>query len=247
MLAADDETAHRPDRLVVPRLFRVRRVIARARETNLPGARADPHPAGSLAVDVGDECGCGAGVHLVAEHILALHPRRGLPLAVRHHPPLALAAVPVAAAVERVLGVVEASCGGRLDGDGGHAATLLAPQTSQRTDATPGRTPVRDATAERVGWGSCPRVSGANGMWRSLVAHLTGGQGVAGSNPVIPTESPGNLRVPGTSSLARYEHVTENLPPCASSTPERGIRAGLDFTAGVRVRTPFSRAPGRWG
>jgi hypothetical protein len=27
-------------------------------------------------------------------------------------------------------------------------------------------------------------------MWRSLVAHLTGGQGVAGSNPVIPTESP---------------------------------------------------------
>ena len=26
-----------------------------------------------------------------------------------------------------------------------------------------------------------------NGVWRSLVAHLTGGQGVAGSNPVIPT------------------------------------------------------------
>ncbi len=26
-----------------------------------------------------------------------------------------------------------------------------------------------------------------SGMWRSLVAHLTGGQGVAGSNPVIPT------------------------------------------------------------
>ena len=33
----------------------------------------------------------------------------------------------------------------------------------------------------RVGFGS------KNGMWRSLVAHLTGGQGVAGSNPVIPT------------------------------------------------------------
>ena len=28
---------------------------------------------------------------------------------------------------------------------------------------------------------------GCHGMWRSLVAHLTGGQGVAGSNPVIPT------------------------------------------------------------
>ena len=28
---------------------------------------------------------------------------------------------------------------------------------------------------------------GARGLWRSLVAHLTGGQGVAGSNPVSPT------------------------------------------------------------
>ena len=26
-----------------------------------------------------------------------------------------------------------------------------------------------------------------SGLWRSLVAHLTGGQGVAGSNPVSPT------------------------------------------------------------
>ena len=29
--------------------------------------------------------------------------------------------------------------------------------------------------------------AGATGTWRSLVAHLTGGQGVAGSNPVSPT------------------------------------------------------------
>ena len=29
---------------------------------------------------------------------------------------------------------------------------------------------------------------GAFGLWRSLVAHLTGGQGVAGSNPVSPTD-----------------------------------------------------------
>ena len=28
-----------------------------------------------------------------------------------------------------------------------------------------------------------------NGLWRSLVAHLTGGQGVAGSNPVNPTSN----------------------------------------------------------
>ena len=31
-------------------------------------------------------------------------------------------------------------------------------------------------------------------MWRSLVAHLTGGQGVAGSNPVIPTNIYNNLQ-----------------------------------------------------
>lgn len=38
-------------------------------------------------------------------------------------------------------------------------------------------------------WGNLiehPR-SGGSGLWRSLVAHLTGGQGVAGSNPVSPT------------------------------------------------------------
>ena len=27
------------------------------------------------------------------------------------------------------------------------------------------------------------------GMWRSLVAHLTGGQGAGGSNPLIPTNN----------------------------------------------------------
>src|SRR3712207_9473578 len=30
----------------------------------------------------------------------------------------------------------------------------------------------------------------SHGLWRSLVAHLSGGQGVAGSNPVTPTEEP---------------------------------------------------------
>src|SRR3954451_10603971 len=32
-----------------------------------------------------------------------------------------------------------------------------------------------------------PGRDGPAGTWRSLVAHLTGGQGVAGSNPVVPT------------------------------------------------------------
>ena len=45
----------------------------------------------------------------------------------------------------------------------------------------------------------CSRVSGARadaqaGLWRSLVAHLTGGQGVAGSNPVSPTHGAWSLR-----------------------------------------------------
>src|SRR3954451_7816977 len=34
--------------------------------------------------------------------------------------------------------------------------------------------------------GETPGQTGT-GTWRSLVAHLTGGQGVAGSNPVVPT------------------------------------------------------------
>lgn len=34
---------------------------------------------------------------------------------------------------------------------------------------------------------SLGKVSIRFGTWRSLVAHLTGGQGVAGSNPVVPT------------------------------------------------------------
>ena len=32
-----------------------------------------------------------------------------------------------------------------------------------------------------------PPIPAATGLWRSLVAHLTGGQVVAGSNPVSPT------------------------------------------------------------
>ena len=35
------------------------------------------------------------------------------------------------------------------------------------------------------------------GLWRSLVAHLTGGQGVVGSHPASPTVFPGNCRFPG--------------------------------------------------
>src|SRR5712691_8448088 len=36
---------------------------------------------------------------------------------------------------------------------------------------------------------ACPVAAGAvqHGTWPSLVGHLTGGQGVAGSNPAVPT------------------------------------------------------------
>ena len=51
------------------------------------------------------------------------------------------------------------------------------------------------ALADRVYIATVPRPQGARwlpslllvGAWRSLVAHLPGGQGVAGSNPVAPT------------------------------------------------------------
>jgi hypothetical protein len=57
----------------------------------------------------------------------------------------------------------------------------------------------------------CARVSFAppvrasefkNGLWRSLVAHLTGGQGVAGSNPVSPTHRVAGQRLTAQSGLA---------------------------------------------
>jgi len=40
------------------------------------------------------------------------------------------------------------------------------------------------------------------GTWRSLVAHLTGGHGVAGSNPVVPTVAPTGRRRMGGSGTA---------------------------------------------
>jgi hypothetical protein len=51
---------------------------------------------------------------------------------------------------------------------------------------------LRPIPAARRGCGSlhsAPQpVAAGIGLWRSLVAHLTGGQGVAGSNPVSPTQ-----------------------------------------------------------
>ena len=51
-----------------------------------------------------------------------------------------------------------------------------------------GRFRDRERPCGKASHRSAGLVPGALGLWRSLVAHLTGGQGVAGSNPVSPTE-----------------------------------------------------------
>ena len=48
--------------------------------------------------------------------------------------------------------------------------------------------PIPAAPRSRCGSVHAARLRGPFGLWRSLVAHLTGGQGVAGSNPVSPTD-----------------------------------------------------------
>ena len=59
------------------------------------------------------------------------------------------------------------------------------------------------------------------GLWRSLVAHLTGGQGVAGSNPVSPTEEPqvrASSPVLGGGALAVFEtHRDSNAAPATAT------------------------------
>ena len=80
----------------------------------------------------------------------------------------------------------------RADGRYGITARLDSPDGTSRRVYFYGRTQTEArATGQR---------RSARGLWRSLVAHLTGGQGVAGSNPVSPTsECPGQsmFEVPG--------------------------------------------------
>jgi hypothetical protein len=64
---------------------------------------------------------------------------------------------------KKILNVARTSCRARR-ADSGAPGTCGSLHTAQRTPVRPGI-----------------------GLWRSVVAHLTGGQGVAGSNPVSPT------------------------------------------------------------
>ena len=88
-------------------------------------------------------------------------------------------------------------------------------------------------------------------MWRSLVAHLTGGQGAAGSNPVIPTYNrrsgpvrrfaggtgPGlcrqRCRQPEHAELRQIRSCRTNCLPA-----ERGLQAGggVPLLPGADVR-----------
>src|SRR4051794_39905058 len=59
------------------------------------------------------------------------------------------------------------------------------------------------------------------GTWRSLVAHLTGGQGVAGSNPVVPTQL--NARWISVEQLRESDVVRVVVRPlenCLTASPQ---------------------------
>ena len=73
-------------------------------------------------------------------------------------------------------------------------AVLEPMQEIEEREAEPGGKVDPMAGEAPTGWCAGPRPGRARvgspvGLWRSLVAHLTGGQGVAGSNPVTPTGS----------------------------------------------------------
>jgi hypothetical protein len=76
-------------------------------------------------------------------------------------------------------------------------------------------------------------------MWRSLVAHLTGGQGVAGSNPVIPTNFRKEQRV-SRGRLARFVLGRESMP---SVRRRRGLRIAVLLSLPVSAAGLSSQAP----
>ena len=59
-----------------------------------------------------------------------------------------------------------------------------------------------------------------NGWWRSLVAHLTGGQGVAGSNPVHPTRT---FEVRAYALTFLHQACTKDSLFCTKLAPNFGL------------------------
>src|SRR5205085_1995231 len=70
----------------------------------------------------------------------------------------------------------------------------------------------------------------STGTWRSLVAHLTGGQGVAGSNPVVPTvrQRPADT---GEIPDRRAFSMPRDVGPRRVTVPHPGLRQGADLAA----------------
>jgi hypothetical protein len=81
--------------------------------------------------------------------------------------------------------------------------------------------------------------SSCHGLWRSLVAHLTGGQGVAGSNPVSPTNAEEAAHWAASSAFRRpYSGV-----PAAPVPAHRGPRGSRLTEYRDVTAVPVGRSP----
>jgi hypothetical protein len=94
------------------------------------------------------------------------------------------------------------------------------------------------------------RACGGIGTWRSLVAHLTGGQGVVGSNPAVPTQVRGlieNLALTLWTKSIFAGAVLAHLDRWSSSSHWAGMcRGGGPPGACSAVLTLASRSRDRW-
>jgi hypothetical protein len=88
--------------------------------------------------------------------------------------------------------------------------------------------------AKPVTWLLVSACRHSHGLWRSLVAHLTGGQGVASSNLVSPTARAPITHVSGASVLAGAARSSRTCGlPRAQTPPQRthGIGLGMPGSA----------------
>ena len=99
---------------------------------------------------------------------------------------------------------------------------------------------IRRTTRSRVPARGCCSPSTVYGLWRSLVAHLTGGQGVASSNLASPTKPVDAIRPSRTGIQPRFlppsitpsdrrsgpatDHQAENAVPASSMARTSGCR-----------------------
>ena len=85
-----------------------------------------------------------------------------------------------------------------------------------------------------------PVVIGGTGLWRSLVAHLTGGQVVAGSNPVSPTQVRGTFRTSG--GCLYHGLALSRLGPQISNSPSAVRKHRCDNGTAQRRSAPYRRS-----